>query len=241
MERMAPVSSGASVGDAEVKGVVESLGNLGVRVDDEAGVHGLRADRDVVEVAGLENVEVFLEFGDHDGEQAPGAMAFEVGAELLVSLLLVLSLDDRSFVHADADRNARGLAGVDHRIDLISIADIARVQPDLVHARFDRFEGPFEMKVDVGHDGYRRLFHDLNERLGVFSLRHRDSNDVGTRFRQLLDLREASIDIVGVAGSHRLNRREGVATDLDASHTVVTDGHLPGCSSKVAHGAIVRG
>ena len=227
--------------DAEVKGVVESLRNLGVSVDHETGIHRLRADHDVVKIAGLENVEVFLEFRDHDGEQASGAMAFEVGAELFESLLLVLSLDDRSFVHADADRNARGLTGVDHRIDLISIADIAWVQPDLVHARFDGLEGPFEMKVDVRHNRHRRLFHDLNERLGVFSLRHRDPDDVGTRFRQFLDLREASIDIVGVAGSHRLNRREGVATDLDAAHTVVTDGHLPGCSSKVGHGAIVRG
>ena len=66
---------GAGVRDAEVERVVETLGDLGVGVDHQASVHGLRADRDVVEVAGLEDVEVLLEFGDHDREQVAGAVA----------------------------------------------------------------------------------------------------------------------------------------------------------------------
>ena len=69
----------------------------------------------VVEVAGVEDVEVLLELRDHDREQVSRAVALEVGPQLLLSLLLVPTLDDRALVHPDPDRDARALAGVDDR------------------------------------------------------------------------------------------------------------------------------
>jgi hypothetical protein len=107
------------VRDAQVERVVEAFADLGVGVDDERGVHGLGADGDVVEVLLVEDVEVFLELGDHDREQVAVLVPGEDRAEFLHPLLLVLALDDRALVDADADRDAlaplRALAGLDDR------------------------------------------------------------------------------------------------------------------------------
>ena len=66
-----------------------------------------------MEVARLEDLDVLLELGDHEGEQVARLVPGEVLAELLHALLLVLALDDRALVHADPDRAAIGFGGVD--------------------------------------------------------------------------------------------------------------------------------
>ena len=93
----------AGVGDAEVQRVVEPLADLAVGVDHEQRVDALGADDDVVEILLVEDVEVFLELGDHDGEEVAVLVVGEDAAEFLQAFLLVLALDDRAFVDADAD------------------------------------------------------------------------------------------------------------------------------------------
>ena len=100
------------------------------------------------------------------------AVVAEHPAELLGPLLLVLALDDGALVHADADGQALGLAGLDDLPDLAAVLDVAGVEADLVHAGLDGLEGPAEMEVHVGHDGHRDLGQNLFERIGVGPARH---------------------------------------------------------------------
>ena len=159
--------------------MVEAFTDLGVGVDHHRRVHALGADGDVVEVLLVEDVEVFLELGDHDGQHVAVLVVAEEGAQFLRTLLLVAPLDDRALVDAHADGEFRVLARLDDLDHLLAVVDVAGVEPDLVHARLDGLEGTLEVEVHVGHDRHRGLLEDLLEGLGVLLLWHRHADDVG--------------------------------------------------------------
>ena len=184
-----------------------------------------------MEVARVEDVEVFLELRDHEREHVAGLVAGEELAELLGAPHLVLALDDRAFVHADADRDLPLLAGVDHLVDLLAVVDVAGVQADLVHARLDRLERPLEVEVDIGHDRDGDLVEDLLERLRVLPLGDRHADHMGARLGVALDLGDARVDVVRVAGGHGLDGDGGVAADADSADAVVAEGDLTGLAA----------
>ncbi len=134
----------------------------------------------------------------------------------------------------------RLLAGVDHRVDLIAVADVAGVQADLVDAGLDRLEGALVVEVDVRHDRHAGLGKDLLERLGVLPLGDRDADHVRPRLAVPLDLRDRRVDLVREAGGHGLDRDGGVAADADDAGPRVAEGDLPGGPSGV-HGAGLYG
>jgi len=203
----------ACVGDAEVQGVGEAFTDFGVGVDDELGIHGLCADGDVVEVTLVEDVEVFFEFGDHDGDHVAVLVVGEDGPEFFGAGLFVLAFDDGALVDTDADWDASStiglFAGVDDFFDLFAVGDVAGVEADFVYACFDGFEGAFEMEVDIGDDGDGGLGEDIFEGLGVFFLWDGDPHDVGTGGGEFVDLGDAFVDVVGVAGGHGLDGDRG--------------------------------
>jgi hypothetical protein len=109
---------------------------------------------------------------------------------------------------------------------LIAVADVARVETDLVNTGFDRFKGALEMKMDVCDDRDTHLRQDLLECVGVFSLGDGDADDIRPGRRELVDFGDTLVDIVRIAGGHGLDRNRGVAADLDSADPVVADHHL---------------
>ena len=186
-----------------------------------------------MKVARREDIEVLLELGDHEREHVAGLVVGEEFAQFLGAAQLVLALDDRAFVDADANRDAAFLAGVDHLVDLVAVADVAGVEANLVHARFDGLEGTLEVEVHIGHDRNRDLLHDLDQRLGVLALRHRHSHYVDARRGVALDFLYARIDVVRVARRHGLYGNWCVAADSNSANAVITNGHLTGFSTGI--------
>jgi len=74
-----------------------------------------------------------------------------------------------------------------------------------VDACVDGFEGAFEMEVDIGDDGDGGLVQDFFEGVGVFFLWDGDPHDVSTGGGEFVDLGDAFVDVVGVAGGHGLD------------------------------------
>ena len=166
------------MGDAQVQRIVEALGDFLVGVDDQQRVDAFGADDDVVEVVFVEDVEVFFELGDHDGQEVAVLVVGEDAAEFLHAFLFVFAFDDGAFVDADADGDFAVLAGLDDSFDLGAVVDVAGVEADFVDAGFDGFEGALEMEMDVGDDGDFDLRQDFLEGFGVLFLGDGDADDV---------------------------------------------------------------
>ena len=101
-----------------------------------------------------------------------------------------------------------------------------------MNASLDRFQGTLEMKVHVGDDRHADLVDDFGQRLGVLPLRHRHTDELGPGRGELVDLGHARVDVIGVAGRHRLDGDRGVAADLDVAVLVGAEGDLPGLASR---------
>ena len=208
---------GAGVGDAQVQGVVEAFGDFLVGADDEEGVDGLGGDGDVVKIPGVEDVQVFFELGDHDGEEVAVLVIAEDAAEFFEAFLFVFAFDDGAFVDADADGEGAFFAGVDDFFDLLAVVDVAGVEADFVDAGFDGFQGALKVEVDVGDDGGFDLLEDFLEGFGVFAFGDGDADDVGATLGEFVDFGDAFVDVVGVAGGHGLDGDGGVAADEDVA------------------------
>ncbi len=170
-----------------------------------------------MEIAFVEDVEVFLELGDHDGEEVAVLVVGEDAAEFLEAFLFVFAFDDGAFVDADADGDVACLAGVDDFFDLGAVLDVAGVEADFVDAGFDGFQGALEVEVDVGDDGHFDLLEDFLEGFGVLAFGDGDADDVGAAVGELVDFGDALVDFVGVAGGHGLDGDGGVAADEDVA------------------------
>ncbi len=84
----------AGVGDAQMQRVGEAFTDFGVGVNDELGVHRFCTDVDVIKIAVVEDVEVFFEFGDHDGDHVAVFVVGEDCTEFFGAGLLVFAFDD---------------------------------------------------------------------------------------------------------------------------------------------------
>jgi len=225
------------MGHAQMKRVVKTLGDLGIGRDDKRRVGALGGDADVVKIVFVEDVEIFLELGDHDGQEVAVAGIGEDAAELFHAFLLVFALDDRAFVDADADGQGFFLACLDDGFDLLAVLDVARVEADLVDAGVDRFEGTLKVEVHVGDDRHGHLRHDLAKRFGVFFLGHGDTDDVRPGGSEPVDFSHTCVDVVGVASGHGLDGdgrgggAVGAAADFDDADAVVAERDLTGGSA----------
>ena len=217
---------GPGVGDAEMQRIIESLADLLVRVDHEQRIDRLGADHDVVEILLVEDVEVFLELGDHDGEEVAMLVVAENAAEFLQAFLLVLALDDRAFVDADADGDLLRLAGLDDIADLGAVGDVAGVEANLVNARVDRFQRPLKMEMHIRDDRHGHLREDFLQRGGVLLLRNRDADDIRPGGGELLDLGDAFVDFVRIAGGHGLDGNRRIPADAHETVCIVPQSDL---------------
>ena len=201
--------------------IVESLADLGVGIDDDQWVDALGADDDVVEVLGVEDVQVLLQLGDHDGQKMAVAVLGEEPAQFRGALLLVLALDDRALVNADTDGDLPRLAGLDDVTNLRAVGDVAGVEADLVDAGLDSLQCPLEMEVYIGHDGDGHTRKDFLEGGRVLAFRDGHADDLGAGGGQFVDFGHAGVDVVGIASGHGLNGDGRIAADGDDSVQLV--------------------
>ena len=143
-----------------MQGIVKASGDFCIDVDDKRCVHALCAQHDLVKIARCENVEIFLELCNHQCQQMSRAMIGEVFAEFFHAPLFVFALDDGAFIDTNTNWNSSFLACIDHRVHLITITDISRIESNLVHTSFDCFKSALIMKVNICNDGDFHLWDD---------------------------------------------------------------------------------
>jgi hypothetical protein len=96
-------------------------------------------------------------------------------------------------------------------------ANVARVEAQPGHPGLNGCQCQSVLEVDVGNDRHRRAWDDFGQTLCGLHVVAGDTNDIGTRTRQGVDLGEGGVDIGRLGGGHRLNRYRAVATDRDIS------------------------
>ena len=204
-----PLTSPAGGGPAsvtpEVERVVEGLGGEPVGRDHERHRGGLDRDLHVVEAHLLEEAQLVLCRLDE-----------RLGCRTAV--LLVEVRVQRAGVDADADRYA-AVARLGRRdlLDLRLLAQVARVEPQAVHAGLERGQGHLVVEVDVGHDGDGRAGDDVGQPLGRGLLVAGAAHDVGPGGGQGVDLRQGAVDVGGLRRRHGLHGDRRAVADGDAA------------------------
>ena len=134
---------------------------------------------------------------------------------------------ERTRVHADTDGNAARFGLGRDELDVLGLADVARIQAQRLHAGLERAERELVLEVDVGDDRHRRTRHDLRQPLGRFLFVARAADDVAAGRGQRVDLRQRAVDVGRLRGGHRLDRDRCVAADGDPA-----DHHLAGLPTR---------
>ena len=78
----------------------------------------------------------------------------------------------------------RSFASLRDELDVLGLADVARVEAQRLHAGLHRRQRELVLEVDVGDDRHRRAGHDLRQPLGRRLLVARAAHDVGSRRRR---------------------------------------------------------
>ena len=140
----------------------------------------------------------------------------------LFGLREVVALGDillkRTGIDADTNRTARGTRGIDHRIDLGPIADIAGIDAQLGSTGLNGTNGELMVKVDIGDNRHRGFGTDGAETLKRGLGGHAHAHDIAASLRQRAHLRKRCLGIGGIGAGHGLNHHRRAATDLHAAH-----------------------
>ena len=67
-----------------------------------------------------------------------------------------------------------------HRLDVLGLADVARIQPQALDSGIQRGQRHAVLVVDVGHDRHGRAGNDLGQPLRGLDLVAGTAHDVGT-------------------------------------------------------------
>ena len=113
-----------------------------VGVDHRGHVRRLHRDLDVVEAHLGEVVELALRRRDQRLGRGAAVLLGDVGIE-------------RAGVDPDADGQAAVLRLARHHLDLLGLADVARVEPESGDARLHRRQRELVLEVDVGDERHR--------------------------------------------------------------------------------------
>jgi hypothetical protein len=143
------------VGQPQVDGVVESLGDGTVDFDRPDDLAALGAEHERSKVATFKEPDVLLHLPEHQSGTffRRHRHALEVSDARLVD-----SCSDSDFVHSGS---------VDNPEDVLSILDVARIQPYLGSPAFNCLDSPLRTEVNVGDQRNVDFLHDFRESLGV--------------------------------------------------------------------------
>ncbi len=136
-----PARRWPGLGDAQVQRVVDGVGQHAVGLDHKTHVGRLHRDLHVVEPHLGEVGQLPLGRG-HQRLGGHTQTGLDVGVE-------------GAGVDPDADGNTAISGGCRHRLDVLGLADVARIEPQAGHTRLEGGQGEAVLEVDVGHDGHR--------------------------------------------------------------------------------------
>src|SRR5579872_5734 len=159
---------GTGFGDPQVERIVDLVRHQAVGAHGVEHVVRFEGDDDVVEVELLENADVAQSGFDHAFRSA------------------TVTLDDvrceRTVVDADTDGHAPVFRRAHDFAHLVGIADVARIEAQLIPAGVDRRQRKAMIEMDVRHERQRRTFLDLLARGRRLGIGHRNAHDLAARF-----------------------------------------------------------
>ena len=85
-------------------------------------------------------------------------------------------------VHANADGDVFGVAGIRDRFYTVIITDVAGVDANLIGTGIDGGKGGAIVKVDIGHNGDIHCLLNGRYHRGICRGGHRDAHDLAARF-----------------------------------------------------------
>ena len=185
--------------------MIEGLRRQSVGLDHERNIGRLDRDLHVVEA---DLVEI--------GELHPGRLDECLGCGSPV--LLVQARVQGARVDADADRDAAVARLGSDELDLLGLAQVARVQPEPVHSGLESREGHLVVEVHVGHYRHRRAGHDHGEAFGRFLLVARAAHDVRPGRRERVHLGQGPLGVGSLGHCHGLHRHGRAAADENLSY-----------------------
>ena len=118
-----------------------------------------------------------------------------------------------SAVDADADGDVLLLAGVHHRLHPVVVADVARIDADLVHAHVGAGESRLVVEVDVCHDGDIDGVLDGLDALGIRRAGAGHPQDLTARRLTALCLGNVALNVLHGDIQHGLHRNGVVAAN----------------------------
>ena len=212
------------LGDAEVERVIEGLRRQPVGLDHDWDGGGLDGDLHIVEADLFEIRQLHPRRLDE---------RLRCGAAVLLVKLGV----QRAGVDSDSDRNTPVTGFGRDELDLLGLAQVARVESQPLHSRLQGGECHLVMEVHVGHDRDRRARDYLRQCFGRLLLVAGAAHDIGARGRERVDLGEGCLSVGRLRHGHRLDRDGRTTADCDLADIDLTSlapfGH--GCRGSGHH------
>ena len=91
------------------------------------------------------------------------------------------------------------------KLDLLGLAEVARVQPEPMNSGLESRERHLVVEVHIGHDRHRRAWDDDRQALGRLLLVAGASHDVRAGSGERVHLGEGRLGVRGLRHGHRLH------------------------------------
>ncbi|MNW61208.1 hypothetical protein D3C74_392480 [compost metagenome] len=130
-----------------------------------------------------------------------------------ITVFLKQMVLQRAGVYPDPNRDAAFLTSFNNGLNLLSAADVARINPDLVDAVFDCQQRQLVVEVNVRNQRDMNPFLDFLDRRSRFLIVHRHAYQLATRFLQPEDFRDCRFNVRCFRRTHALNDNFVAAAD----------------------------
>ena len=124
----------------------------------------------------------------------------------------------RTGIDADTNRTTRGTRGINHRVNLRPIADIAGIDAQFGSTSLNSTNSELMVKVNIGNNRHRRLGADSAKTHERGLGRYAHAHDIAARLRQCAHLRKRRLGVGGIGAGHGLNHHRRAAADLHTAH-----------------------
>ena len=191
---------GTGLGDAHMERVVGDGTQLAVSFHHAGHVGVFDGDDDVVEIEFFQQTDMVERTLDHRFRHRRTVLGQNV-------------LFKAAAVDADPNGDVLLLAGLHNGFHPVVVADVARVDADLVHTHLGAGQSRLVIKVDIRHDGDVHSVLDGLDALGIGGTGAGDAEDLAARCLAPLGLCYVALDVLHRNVQHGLHRDGVIAAD----------------------------